>query len=189
MFGTSVDGFAARTIRRSGGARELRELVGRRGGWDLMEVDEHEHASRVQLVDRVRHGVVAERGLAEASPDPTEAGDTRALGGVVVGDDHDAVDVRERALALLVGIAGEAAGALAAPNHAAAKGSGRGSVPERSSVPTDGLLASVAEPCAINTRRSRAGTPVARSAATARRAAASAEKVLQCVVMEVISVP
>ena len=116
-----------------------------------------------------------------------EAGDSRSLAVVVVGDEHDAVDVSERALALLVGIAGEAAGAVAAPNDAAAKGSDWGFVPERSRVPTDGLLANVAEP--VNRRRSRAGTPAVRSAATARRAAASAEKVLQSVVMELMSVP
>src|SRR5215204_3238032 len=134
--------------RRSGGAGERFELVARVAGGDLPEVDEHDRASSVQLVYRARDSVVAERGPAEESPGPAEAGDSRSLAVVVVGDDHDAVDVSERALALLVGIAGEAAGAVAAPNDAAAKGSERGIVPERSRVPTDGLPASVAEPCA-----------------------------------------
>jgi hypothetical protein len=39
---------------------------------------------------------------------------TRAFRLAVVGDDHDAVDVPERALALLVGIAAAGAGAVAA---------------------------------------------------------------------------
>jgi hypothetical protein len=34
----------------------------------------------------VRHSVVAERGLAEESPDAAKDGDSRALGDVVVGD-------------------------------------------------------------------------------------------------------
>jgi hypothetical protein len=87
----------------------------------------------------VRDGVVAQRGPAEESLGPAEAGDSRALGVAVVCDGHDAVDVRERALALLVGIAGEAAGALVAPNPAAAVGSDRGIVRERSRVPADGF--------------------------------------------------
>jgi hypothetical protein len=130
---------------QSGGARELLELVARLAVGDLPEVDEHDRASRAQLVYRVRDGVVAERGLAEEPPDAAEAGDSRALGVVVVGDDYDAVVVRERALALLVGIAGEAAGAVVAPNDAAAKCPDRGVVPERSRVPANGLLANVAE--------------------------------------------
>jgi hypothetical protein len=131
---------------RSGGARELLELVARLAGGDLTDVDEHDRASPVQLVHGARSGV-AERGPVEEPPDPAEAGNSRALSVVVLGDDHDAIDVPERTLALLVGIAGEAAGAVAAPNHAAI-GSDRGIVPERSRVPTDGFLANVAEPSA-----------------------------------------
>jgi hypothetical protein len=91
-------------------------------------------------------------------------------------------------LALLVGFAGEAAGAVAAPNQAAAMGSDRGSVPERPRVHTDGFLANVAEPSAgqqpdVACRHARGAKR------PARRAAASAERVLQSVVIEVISVP
>jgi hypothetical protein len=131
------------TIHRSGGAREL-ELVARLAGGGLTDVDEHDRASSVQLVQGARHSVVVERGPVEEPPELAEAGDAPVLS-VVVADDHDAVDVPERTLALLVGIAGEGTGALAAPNHAAAEGSDRGIATERSGVLTDGFLANVAE--------------------------------------------
>jgi hypothetical protein len=175
---TPVGGLAARTIRRSGGAHELLELVARVAGRDLTELDEHDRASPLQLVHRVRHGVVAQRGPAEESLDPAEAGDSRALSVVAVCDDHDAVEVPERALALMVGIAGEPAGALATPNFAAAMGSDRGIVPARSRVPTDGFLASVAERSAGQQAEVACG-----------HARGAAGKVLQSVAMDVISVP
>jgi hypothetical protein len=73
-----------------------------------------------------------------------KAGDPRAFGVALVGDDHDAVAVRERALSLLVGIAGEAAGALATLEHSAAVGADRGIGRDRSGEPTDRFRADVA---------------------------------------------
>jgi hypothetical protein len=64
-------------------------------------------------------GVVVECGPAEKLPDGTVTGDLGVLSVVFAGDDCDALDVGVGALALTVGIAGEAArgetaGALAA---------------------------------------------------------------------------
>jgi hypothetical protein len=63
-----------------------------------------------------------------------------------------------------------------APNDAAAKSSDRGVVSERSRVPADGCWRMSPSGLPAHSRRWSAGTPVARSAATTRRAAASAEK-------------
>ena len=116
------------------------ELIARLAGGDLRDVDEHDGASRALIIDRVRQGVVAERGPAQEPPGPAEAGDPRALGVVVESDEHDAADIPERALTLPVGIAREAAGALAAPNHAAGERSDWGILAERPRVPAQALV-------------------------------------------------
>jgi hypothetical protein len=69
--------------------------------------------SLVQLADRAVDDVVVECGPAQEPPGAAKAGDPRAFGVARLGDDHDAVGVRERAFSLVVRIAGEAAGALA----------------------------------------------------------------------------
>jgi predicted enzyme related to lactoylglutathione lyase len=83
-------------------------------------------------VDRV----VIERRPAEEPPGSAEAGHSHAFGVGFIGEDHDAVRVRERPLALVVGIAGEAAGALAAQDFAVAVGSDWGVGCDRSGEPT-----------------------------------------------------
>jgi hypothetical protein len=89
-------------------------------------------------------GAQVERGPAQEPPGSAEAGDPGAFGVALVGDDHDAVGVRERALSLLVGIAGEAAGALATLDRSAAVGADRGVGCDRSGEPTDRFSADVA---------------------------------------------
>jgi hypothetical protein len=111
----------------------------------------------------------------------------RVVGHTALGDEHDAMDVRERALALLVGIAGEAAGTVVAPNDAAAKCSAGASCPNGPAYPP-----AVAGECRRAVFRPTAGGGLrARPWREAPRphAAASAEKVLQSAVMEVMSVP
>jgi hypothetical protein len=144
--------------------------------------------SLVQLARRAVDGVVVERGPAQEPPGSAEAGDPRAFGVALVGDDGDAVGVRERALSLVVVIAGEAAGALATLEHSAAVGADRGVGRDRSGEPTDGFAADVAWCAAASRRMSRSGTPVARSVSAARRAATSVGYVLVSVVMEISSV-
>ena len=99
--------------------------------------------SLVQLAHRAGDGVVVECGPAEEPPGSAEAGDPRAFGVAVVGDDHDAVGVRERALSLQVGIAGEAARALATLDHSAAVDADRGVGCDRPGEPTDRFVADV----------------------------------------------
>jgi hypothetical protein len=100
--------------------------------------------SLVQLADRAVDGVVVECGPAQEPPGAAKAGDPDPFGVALVGDDHDPVGVRERSLSLLVGIAGEAAGALATLNHSAAVGADRGLRRHRSGEPTDRFVADVA---------------------------------------------
>src|SRR5215207_9869877 len=112
-------------------------------GRDPPESDEHDRVSELQLADGAIPGVVVERRSAKEPPGSREAGDARTFGVAVVADDRDAVGVRERALALLIGIAGEAAGALAAEDRAVAVGSYRGLGSGRAGEPTDGFPADV----------------------------------------------
>jgi hypothetical protein len=120
-----------------------------------------------------------------SSPPPAFVPVSRQSGVALVGDDHDAVGVRERALSLLVGIAGEAAGALATLEHSAAVGADRGVGRDRSGNPPTGSRRMSRGALPASRRTSRSATPVARSASTARRAATSVGYVLVSVVMEV----
>jgi len=120
----SCSGLRAGRRMRSGGARKFLEPRVPLACGDLAEVDEEDRVSLVQLAHRAVDGVVVECGPAQQSPGSVKAGDARAFGVALVGDDHDAVGVRKRALSLLVGIAGEAAGALAtarSPSSAAGR--------------------------------------------------------------------
>jgi hypothetical protein len=129
---------------RSGGVREFLEPRVDLVCGDLAEVDEEDRVSLVQLAHGAVDGVVVECGAAQEPPGSAEAGGPGAFGVALVGDDHDAVGVRERALSLLVGIAGEAAGALATLEHSAAVGADRGVGCDRSGEPTDRFSADVA---------------------------------------------
>ena len=113
---------------------------------------------------------------------------TRAFRVGVVGDDRDAVDVSERALALLVGIAREGAGAVAAQTTPR-KRFRAGIVPERSRVPTRRVLGNVAKRSAAQQLEVACGR--ARGAERHHRGAErdlGGER-LQSVVIEVISGP
>jgi hypothetical protein len=74
----------------------------------------------------------------------SEADAPRAFGVARVGEDDDAVGVRERAVSLLVGIAAEAAGALVTLEHSVAVGADRGVGRDRSGEPADRFAADVA---------------------------------------------
>jgi hypothetical protein len=169
---------------RSGGAREFLEPRVGFACADLAEVDEEDRASLVQLVHRAVDGVVVDCGAAQEPPGSAKAGDPRAFGVAFVGDDEDAVGVGERALSLLVGVAGEAAGALATLEYSAAVGADGRVGRDRSGEPTDRLVADVAvvrcpraDGCRVRARRWRA-VPGPRSVAY----------VLVSVVMEMSSV-
>jgi hypothetical protein len=69
---------------------------------------------------------------------------TGALSVVIADGDCDALDVGERALALVVGIAGEAAGGLAAPQDTVGEGSDRGLGANRRGEPADRLATDIA---------------------------------------------
>ena len=137
-------GLRAGRRTRSGGARDFLEPRVRFAGGDLAEVEEEDRVCLVQLADCAVDGVVFECGPLQESPGSAEAGDPGVFGVTVVGDDHDAVGVRDGALSLLVGIAGEAAGALATLEHSAAVGADRGVGRDRSGEPTDRFVADVA---------------------------------------------
>jgi hypothetical protein len=133
-------------------------------------------------------------GPAEGLPDPAITGDPRPLHLIRVGDDHDALNVGEGALAPLVWIAGEAAGreaagALAAPAHEARVGPDGVSVPDSSGDSAGRFAADVARGRGrlISSRVWRGGAPVARSASTARRAASSLAHPLLSVAIVFIS--
>ena len=99
---------------------------------------------------------------------------TRALRVAAVGDDHDAVDVPERALALLVGIGPEGAGAVAAQTTPPPKVPSGASCPNGRGYPLDGGPGERSPGgLPLSNRRSRAAAPVTRSATAARRTATS----------------
>jgi hypothetical protein len=118
------------------------------GRGDLRGVDQHDRVTDMELSYGAVDGVVVERGPAQEPPGSAEAGDPRAFGVSVVGGDHDAVSVGERALALAIGVAGEAAGALAALDVAVAEGSDVGLGRYRAGEPADRFAAHVAWPAA-----------------------------------------
>jgi hypothetical protein len=132
-----IGGCARGRRARSGGAREFLEPRVDLARGDLAEVDEKDRVSLVQLAHHAVDGVVVESGSSQEPPGSAKAGDPRAFGVALVGDDHDAVGVGERALSLLVGIAGEAAGALATLEHSAAVSADRGIGRDRAGEPTD----------------------------------------------------
>jgi hypothetical protein len=124
----------ARVSRAARRSRLRRSRGGRRGG------------SRVSGAARPRRGRWRRRRVRRGAGAAGFRGGRGpgAFGVALVGDDHDAVGVRERALSLLVGIAGEAAGALATLEHSAAVGADRGVGCDRSGEPTDRFSADVA---------------------------------------------
>src|SRR5215207_6778677 len=104
----------------------------------------------MELLDRTVDGLVVERGPPEELPDPTTTGDSGLLRVVSIADDHDPLDVGERALALPLGIAGEAAGdetacAPAAPARDPREGSDGSVGADRSGEPADRFAADVAQ--------------------------------------------
>jgi hypothetical protein len=113
-----------------------------------VEVDEEDRVSLVQLGHRAVDGIVVECGPAQEPPGSAKAGNPSAFCVALGGDDRDAVGVRDRALSLLVGIAGEAAGALATLEDSAAVGADRGIGRDLSGEPADRFPADVARPAA-----------------------------------------
>src|SRR5215207_3214014 len=99
----------------------------------------------MQLADGAVHGCLIEPGPGQEAPGAAEAGDSSPHGTALVPDDHDAVGVAERALALPVGIAGETTVGLAAQDRRAAVRSDAGVGFEGSGEAPDLLPAHVAE--------------------------------------------
>jgi hypothetical protein len=141
--GAQIEG-CARGAARAQAARASFEPRVRFACGDLAELDEEDRASLVQLAHRAVDGVVVECGPGQEPPGSAKAGDPCAFGVALVGDDDDAVGVRERALSLLVGIAGEAAGALATLDNSAAVRADWGVGCDRSGKATDRFVADVA---------------------------------------------
>jgi hypothetical protein len=84
------------------------------------DVDQHDRVPAIELLYRAIDGIVVERGPAEKLPDPTETGNSSVLPVIWVADDHDALGIREGALAPTVGTVSEAACGEAADVLAAA---------------------------------------------------------------------
>jgi hypothetical protein len=129
-------------LRSRGAGEPLEPYASLVGHW-LSRLDEHDRVALVQLAHRAFHGVVAERRPVQEPSCSAEAGHPRALGVAVVGEDHDAVGARERALALFVGIAGEAAGGPVARGGHSAVRANRRIGPDRSGEPADRFAADV----------------------------------------------
>jgi hypothetical protein len=155
---------------------------------DLRDLDQHDRVPDMRILYRPLDGVVIQRGPAEELPDLTVAGDSGVFPGVSVDGDHDALDIGEGALAPSVGIAGEAAGgetagALAASARDACVAPDGGVGADRSGESPRGSRRMSCGGRLVSSRMSRGGTPVARSASTARRAVSSLGYVLLSVVM------
>lgn len=132
----------------SGRVREVFESPVSLARGDLADLGEHDRVTLVELVHRAIDRFIGERGPAQESPGPAETGGSGPFAVVHEADDHYAVGIGERALALPVRIAGEGAGALPTPHRAAAVGSDGGLGPERSGEPANRLAANVAQPAA-----------------------------------------
>jgi hypothetical protein len=117
----------------AGPGRRPRRRASRRPG----AIDEHHRLPDPQLADRAIDDVVAEPSPSERLADATLASHPDPFGAVAPGDDRHAIAVGDAALALLIGVAGEAASAAAALERAIPVAPDASARSDRSRKPTD----------------------------------------------------
>ena len=115
----------------------------RHWGGGLLEFGNDQSVTVVELVDQAVGGLAVERDRRQQPPELTMRGHARVLVAAPEGDDHVALDVGERALALAVRIPGEGAGPLAAPTRAAGEPPDRRVGIDRPGERADALVAHV----------------------------------------------
>ena len=109
----------------------------------LIDLGHDQPVTVVEFVDQPVGGLAVQRDRRQQPRELAMRGHARVLGAAPEGDDQVPVDVRERALALAVGVPGERTGPLAAPARGAGEPPDRRVGADRPGEGADRLIADV----------------------------------------------